>query len=58
MSAESINGANAFVDRALDVRERWTVATRMAGCCMLLSEDLQHGQKLRGLTIIHPFQMP
>jgi predicted nucleic acid-binding protein len=31
-------------------------AARIAGCGYLLTEDLQHGQDLDGLTVIDPFE--
>jgi predicted nucleic acid-binding protein len=49
---------------ALDIRERWrfgfydalvVAAAHAAGCDRLYSEDLQHGQKVRDLTITNPF---
>lgn len=51
--------------RALDVQGRWrfgfydsliVAAALMAGCRTLLSEDLQHGQKLDQLTVVNPFR--
>lgn len=57
--------SEALFHRALDVQQRWRfgfydsliVAGAMAaGCRTLLSEDLQHGQRLEGLTIIDPFR--
>lgn len=50
---------------ALDVHERWrfsfydsliVAAALAAGCDRLYSEDLQHGQKIRELTIEEPFR--
>ena len=50
--------------RALDLRTRWqfsfydaliVAAALAAGCTRLLSEDLQHGQKVEQLTIVNPF---
>jgi predicted nucleic acid-binding protein len=50
--------------RALDLRARWqfsfydsliVAAALTAGCTRLLSEDLQHGQKLEQLSIVNPF---
>ena len=50
--------------RALDLRARWqfsfydaliVAAALAAGCTRLLSEDLQHGQKVEQLTIVNPF---
>ena len=49
---------------ALSVRERYgfsfydsmiVAAALSAGCSRLLSEDLQHGQRIEGLTIENPF---
>jgi len=51
-------------ERALEVRERWKfgwwdcliVASALrAGCQALLTEDLQDGQQLDGLTVVNPF---
>jgi predicted nucleic acid-binding protein len=51
--------------RALDLRERWRfgfydsliVASALAaGCTRLLTEDLQHGQRIESLTIVDPFR--
>ena len=56
--------ANLF-RRALDVRARWQLAfydslivaaALAAGCKQLLSEDLQHGQRIESLTIVDPFR--
>jgi len=49
---------------ALDIQDRWKfgfydsliLAASLAGDCnVLFTEDLQHGQKVRGITIINPF---
>jgi predicted nucleic acid-binding protein len=49
---------------ALDIQERWKygfydsliLAASLAGeCDLLFTEDLQHGQKIRDITIINPF---
>ncbi|MFN0182558.1 MAG: PIN domain-containing protein [Aquabacterium sp.] len=54
----------AMYHRALDVQLRWRfsfydsliVASALAaGCTRLLSEDLQHGQRIEGLTVHNPF---
>ncbi len=51
--------------RSLDVRARYgfavydsliVAAALEAGCRTLYSEDLQHGQRLEGLTIVDPFR--
>jgi len=50
---------------ALDVRGRYgfsfydaliVASVRAAGCTRLLSENLQHGQRVGGLTIVDPFR--
>ena len=54
----------ALYARALDLQERYkfsfydsliVAAALEAGCTRLLSEDLQHGQRIEGLTIKNPF---
>ena len=54
----------ALYRRCLDVQERWkygfydsliVAAALEAGCKRLLSEDLQHGQRIEGLRIENPF---
>lgn len=54
----------ALYQRALDVRQRWrfsfydsliVAAALTAGCRRLLSEDLQHGQRIEGLVVENPF---
>ena len=51
--------------RALDVQARWrfgfydsliVAGALSAGCSTLLTEDLQHGQRIEGLTIVNPFR--
>lgn len=32
-------------------------AARLAGCSLLLTEDLQHGQDLGGLRVVSPFKL-
>ena len=55
----------ALYQRALDLQQRYrfsfhdsliVAAALEAGCKTLYSEDLQHGQVIRGLTIENPFQ--
>ena len=55
----------ALYARTLDVQERYrfsfydsliVAAALEAGCARLLSEDLQHGQLIDGLTIENPFR--
>jgi predicted nucleic acid-binding protein len=54
----------ALYQRALDVQSRWrfsfydsliVAAALNAGCKQLLSEDLQHGQRIETLTVRNPF---
>jgi predicted nucleic acid-binding protein len=60
-----VTASEALFHRALDVQARWRFAfydslivagAMAAGCRTLLSEDLQHGQRLDNLTIIDPFR--
>ena len=53
-------------ERALDIQARYRygfydsliiAAALSAGCVRLLSEDLQHGQRIEGLTIANPFSV-
>lgn len=58
-------GASAeLFRRALAIRARWRFgihdslivgAALMAGCSRLLTEDLRHGQRIEGLTVVDPF---
>lgn len=50
--------------RALDLQSRWQLGfydalivagALQAGCTSLLSEDMQHGQRIESLTILNPF---
>lgn len=54
----------ALYRRALDLCKRWQLgfydalivaAALQSNCSRLLSEDLQHGQRIEGLTIENPF---
>jgi predicted nucleic acid-binding protein len=54
----------ALYERALDVQARYRyglydsliiASALVAGCTRLYSEDLQHGQRIEGLTIENPF---
>lgn len=54
----------ALYQRALEVHQRWrfsfydsliVAAALQAGCRRLLSEDLQHGQRIEGLIVENPF---
>jgi predicted nucleic acid-binding protein len=60
-----LGASESLYHRALDVQARWRfglydsliVATALScGCRTLLSEDLQHGQRLEGLTVVDPFR--
>ena len=60
-----VHSSPALYEQALDIRERWhfsffdalIVAAALAGGCeTLYSGDVQHGQKVRELTVINPFQ--
>ena len=51
--------------RSLDIMERWKysfydslilAASLHADCTILYTEDMQHQQKIQGLTIINPFK--
>ena len=55
----------ALYHRALDIQARWrfgfydsliVAGALTAGCGQLLSEDLQHGQRIETLTIHNPFK--
>ena len=59
-----VTAGEALFQRALDVQARWrfsfydsliVAGAQTAGCKTLLSEDLQHGQRLDGLTVVNPF---
>jgi predicted nucleic acid-binding protein len=54
-----------LTERAWDVQDRWgfsfwdaliVAAAQVQGCAVLLTEDLQHGQKLDGLKVLSPFR--
>ena len=60
-----IDPSIALYRRALDARQRWqfsfydsliVAAALEAGCKRLLSEDLQHGQRIDSLRIENPFK--
>ena len=60
-----IQPSAALYSRALDLQERYkfsfydsliVAAALEGGCARLLSEDLQHGQRIEGLTIKNPFR--
>jgi predicted nucleic acid-binding protein len=61
-------GASAeLYKRALGLKVRWQLGfydalvvagALAAGCTRLLSEDLQHGQRIETLTVSNPFLMP
>ncbi len=57
----------AIVNRALDIREAFgfsywdsaiIAAAQAAGCEILYTEDLNHGQVVDGVTIVNPFRDP
>jgi predicted nucleic acid-binding protein len=59
-----INSSLGLTIKALDIQERWSysfydsmiIASALeAGCSILYSEDLHHGQTIEGLKIINPF---
>jgi predicted nucleic acid-binding protein len=56
--------SSTLYHRALDLQARWrfgfydsliVASALQAGCSRLLSEDLQHGQRIEGLTVENPF---
>lgn len=60
-----VSASVALYRRALEVQARWgfgfydsliVAAALTAGCTRLLSEDLQHGQRIETLTIHDPFR--
>lgn len=65
MPLMQVTASEALFHRALDVQARWrfgfydsliVAGALAAGCRTLLSEDLQHGQRLGTLTVIDPFR--
>lgn len=60
-----VQSSLALYRRSLEVQARWqyslydsliVAAALEAGCKRLLSEDLQHGQRIEGLQIVNPFK--
>jgi predicted nucleic acid-binding protein len=60
-----VSASAGLYQRALDIQSRWRfgfydsliVASALAaGCTRLLTEDLQHGQKVEALTVENPFK--
>ena len=60
-----VPASETLYHRALDVQARWrfgfydsliVAGALSAGCSTLLSEDLQHGQRIEGLTVVNPFR--
>jgi predicted nucleic acid-binding protein len=58
MNAEVFIDSNVFVYQldASDPRKQIVAAALLAGCTRLLTEDLQHGQRIDSLTIRDPFR--
>ena len=59
-----VPASQALYHHALDIQARWrfgfydsliVAAALSAGCGTLMSEDLQHGQRIEGLTVVNPF---
>ncbi|MCY4211759.1 MAG: PIN domain-containing protein [Gammaproteobacteria bacterium] len=62
-----VNSSRGLLRRALELQSRYRfgfydsliiAAALDAGCSVLYTEDLQHGQQIEGLTIINPFHTP
>jgi predicted nucleic acid-binding protein len=62
-----VGSSPELLRRALDLRARWqfgfydalvVAGALTAGCTRLLTEDLQHGQRVEQLTIVNPFLDP
>ena len=60
-----VPASESLYHRALEIQARWrfgfydsliVAGALAAGCSTLLSEDLQHGQRIGGLTIVNPFR--
>ena len=60
-----VGASTELYHRALGIRARWRygfhdslviAAAQAAGCTRLLSEDLQHGQRIELLTVVDPFR--
>jgi predicted nucleic acid-binding protein len=60
----AVNSSMALCQRALEITERYRIgwydslivaAAAEAQCDVLYSEDLQHGQRIEGVTITNPF---
>ena len=60
-----VGASAALYQRALDVQARWrfgfydsliVAAALSAGCTRLMTEDLQHGQRIETLTVENPFK--
>jgi predicted nucleic acid-binding protein len=58
--------SQALIDLAWEIEDGATLsfwdamiiaAARQAECARLLSEDLSHGQKIAGVTIVNPFRL-
>ena len=60
-----VPASGTLYHRALDFQARWrfgfydsliVAGALSAGCSKLLSEDLQRGQRIEGLTVVNPFK--
>lgn len=60
-----VNPTRSLYRRGLDLRQRYgfsfydsliVAAGLEAGCRTLFTEDLQHGQRVEGLTVVDPFR--
>ncbi len=61
----AVGVAVALVQRAVGLQQRWglgfhdalvVAGALAAGCTRLLTEDLQHGQRIETLTVENPFR--
>ena len=62
----AVSSSVGLYRRALDLQQRWqfsfydsliVAAALESGCTRLLSEDLQHGQRIESLVIENPFKL-
>lgn len=63
----SVYASVELFHQAIEISRRWKyafydslviVSAQQAGCSVLYSEDLQHGQTIGGLRILNPFVSP